>query len=145
MANPKNSLKGRLLMKAAEQAIDMGLRKMEETKNRKPTNAAPSNATPAEEPWNPIVSGLEGFLNKAFAEKEGKEAPVTTQKATAPEEARETPTRAALGRLSTIAGSLEEADTHRMVADIMLLVREGKNVPEDEKAEWVSFLYGRTE
>lgn len=49
---------------------------------------------------------------------------------------------AALGRLSGVVESLEEKDSHQMIADIMTLVRESGNQSDETKMKWVTALYG---
>ncbi len=49
----------------------------------------------------------------------------------------------ALYRLSTIATSLEKADEHQMVSDIMALVNTSADFTERDKMLWVGKLYGQ--
>lgn len=64
-----------------------------------------------------------------------------TQKDQKPSKA-QAETEKALTRLSGIASSLEESDSHQMIADIMTLVRESKNLNDETKMKWIAALYG---
>lgn len=48
----------------------------------------------------------------------------------------------ALTRLSDVIASLEEKDSHQMIADIMTLVRESERQNDEVKMKWVTALYG---
>lgn len=81
-------------------------------------------------PADAIFNGVNDFVGQRKASAAKKSGKIT-------------PTDAALSRLSAISSSLEEDDEHQMISDIMLLVREGSKMNDEQVANWVSSLYGR--
>lgn len=93
-----------------------------------------------EEVPNPVFDVMEGMLGKVFPNSPAAEAEAEAAEGVkTPPMSEDTKLMLALNRLGSIATSLEEEDTHQMVSDISLLLKNADELPD----EWVSFLYGR--
>lgn len=132
-----DDFKTRMIKKGASNLVDLGInqyKKMQES----PAKSQPVAAESASGSF--LADKATDLLNKVFpVVVEGDKASATKGE----EKETVTPLDGAFDRLSNIAGSLEEADTHKMIEDIVFLVRTGRKIPEAELTNWVFRLYGR--